>query len=172
MSDEDDSLSDEQLDSLVANGNIVLQFEETERRVAVGIPFAVEFCEGDWWLCCPQGKFRLCLKSHVLFSRGDSADAMHWVSILESYRGYLTYSVARDNDEEIPIPAQVASHHADWLLGFLRQCALVQVSEDAGIPAMPPEARTVVATKLGAALVRTKQLLRRRSCRRYQGNCR
>ncbi len=162
MSDKD-MLTDEQLNSLVTNGNLILQFEESGQRASVGLPFAVENCGGDWWLCCPQGKFKLCLNAPVLFSRSDAAATLHWVSILESYRAFLMFSGGEP--EAMPIPAQLASDHADWLLGFLRQCVLVTVSEDPGIPPMPPETRVTVSIKPGAALTRIKQLTRRRGAR-------
>ncbi len=49
-----EKLNDEQLSSLVANSNIAIQFDQTGNRVAVGMPFAVEYCANVWWICCPE----------------------------------------------------------------------------------------------------------------------
>jgi hypothetical protein len=72
------------------------------------------------------------------------------------------------NLEDTPVPSEIPHHHADWLLDFVRHCALVVVSDDPQIPAMPPESRAMVATKHGVALSKIKQLIRRRGARRFQ----
>lgn len=166
-----EKLDDEQLNLLIANGNIAIQFEETANRVAVGMPFAVEKCGGDWWMCCQQGKFRICGSSPVLCFRGDEAENLRWVSILESYRAFL-FAQNGDNPEQIPMPTRIATNHAEWLLGFIRQCVLVTVSDDPGIPMMPPDTKAMVAPKAGVALVKIKQLIRRRGARRFQARYR
>jgi hypothetical protein len=167
MSKQNEELNDEQLNLLIANGNIAIQFEQTGNRVAVGMPFAVECSGGDWWLCCQQGKFRICVADDVLCFRGCEAENLRWVSILESYRAFL-FAGNGDNPEQIPMPMQIGAPHADWLLGFLRHCVIVVVSDDPGIPMMPPETRAMVAPKAGVALAKIKQLIRRRGARRFQ----
>ncbi len=161
-----EKLDDEQLNLLIANGNIAIQFEQTGNLMAVGLPFAVEYSGGDWWLCCQQGKFRICVADAVLCFRSDDAENLRWVSILESYRGFLFGG--NGEPQEIPIPTKISAHHADWLLTFIRQCVVVTARDDPGIPLMPSETKTMVATKAGVAITKIKQLIRRRGARRFQ----
>ena len=158
-------ITDDQLTWLVTAGNIVIQFDSTRKRVAVGSPFAVEYSDGDWWVCCPQGKFRLCFGAPALFGRAGTAESLRWVSIPESFRNFVAFEEVEENT---PIPERIPPQHADWLLGFLRHCVLVTVSDDPAIPLMPPESRATIVTKPGAALTKIKQLLRRRGSRRFQ----
>jgi len=139
-----EKLPDDQINSLIATERLVLQYDTTGQRVAVGLPFALECHEDNWWICCPEGRFQLRVDLPVLWSRQHSAEDAKWVSVLDFFWGVVAYEGQTEKPLDIELPSSVEPRHADWLLRFVRECMLVQVAEDQMIPTEPPQNRTTL----------------------------
>jgi|GEM_PF-1333911 len=156
-----ENLTLEDINWLIDNNKIVLQFNSSEKRFVVGLPFAVEYADGNWWLCCQQGKFQLITDAKALFSRG--VDGQHWVSILDFYRGFQKFREDKITDQ--PMPISIAPRDAEWLLGFVRQCLVVGV-EVSTVTVGPVENRAEIENKSSCPRARIKT--RRRNFSRRQ----
>ena len=162
MSKQNEKLDDEHVNLLIANGNIAIQFDQTANRVAVGLPFALEYCANVWWICCPEGRFQLRLNLPVLWSRQHSAEDAKWVSIMDFYWGVVAYQGQTEKPLDIGLPINVEPKHADWLLAFVRTCLVVQVASTPVPPNVMPDAKASVPVKsrglaLGRVRVRTRR---------------
>ena len=162
MSKQNEKPDDEQVNLLIANGNVAIQFDQTGKRVAVGLPFALE-CHGDnWWICCPEGQFHIRVDLPVLWSRQHSAEDAKWVSIMDSYWGVVAYEGQTEKPLDIGLPSSVEPRHADWLLAFVRTCLVVQIASNPVPPNVMPDAKASVPVKsrglaLGRVRVRTRR---------------
>ena len=162
---QNEKLNDEQLSSLVANSNIAIQFDETANRVAVGLPFALEYCANVWWICCPEGRFQLRVNLPVLWSRQHSAEDAKWVSIMDFYWGVVAYQGQCEKPLDIGLPINVEPRHADWLLAFVRTCLMVTISDAQAPVNLIPDTRATLPQK-ARALAQGRVRVR---VRRYRG---
>ena len=154
-----EKLTDADASYLITNQRLVLQLDLTQRRVAVGLPFALEVHKDAWWLCCPQGKFQFRVDLPVLLSRQDEAQNQKWDHTLEYFRGEIHGE--GDGTQEIPIPESISPEYADWLLKFIRDCSIISVVEDVAAPASAPSARITLPTQKGFTPGRVRVRTRR-----------
>ena len=157
-----EKLPDDQINSLIATERLVLQYDTTGQRVAVGLPFALEVYGNERVMCCPEGRFLLRHDLPVLWSRLDDVDSVRWGSICDQYMGLVAYDAKTDSFVEMETPSQIAREHGSWLLAFVRTCLVVQVaSTPVSLNVMPDAKATLPVKSRGLALDRVRVRVRR-----------